>query len=102
MLIVWVGKKIFQLFPKLQHQNFVMHNVTADQIEKNKQLITLVKGFPQIYNHDPAMSQQNSGDSVEEIWAKIGQELQETRKLKVLIMLNALLTKFLFITSGFL
>lgn len=67
-----------------------MHNVTADQIEKNKQLITLVKGFPQIYNHDPAQ-QQSSGESVEEIWAKIGQELQETRKLKVLFMLNALL-----------
>lgn len=56
-----------------------MHNVTADQIEKNKQLIGLVKAFPQIYNHDPA--QQQSGDSVEEIWAKIGQDLQETRKL---------------------
>lgn len=56
-----------------------MHNVTADQIEKNKQLIRLVKGFPQIYNHDPAQQQQ-SGESVEEIWTKIGQELQETRK----------------------
>lgn len=56
-----------------------MHNVTADQIEKNKQLIRLVKNFPQIYNHDP--TQQQSGESVEEIWAKIGQELQETRKL---------------------
>lgn len=55
-----------------------MHNVTIDQIEKNKQLIQLVKGFPQIYNHDPA--QQRSGESVEEIWAKIGHELQETRK----------------------
>lgn len=56
-----------------------MHNVTADQIEKNKQLIRLVKNFPQIYNHDPTTTQQ-SGESVEEIWAKIGQELQETRK----------------------
>ena len=56
-----------------------MHNVTADQIEKNKQLIALVKNYPQIYNHDPAQ-QQSSGESVEEIWAKIGQELQETRK----------------------
>jgi Alcohol dehydrogenase transcription factor Myb/SANT-like len=55
-----------------------MHNVTADQIEKNKQLIRLVKNYPQIYNHDP--TQQSSGESVEEIWAKIGQELQETRK----------------------
>lgn len=58
-----------------------MHNVTADQIEKNKQLIRLVKNFPQIYNHDPTTTQQ-SGESVEEIWAKIGQELQETRKYK--------------------
>jgi Alcohol dehydrogenase transcription factor Myb/SANT-like len=56
-----------------------MHNVTADQIEKNKQLIRLVKNYPQIYNHDP--TQQSSGETVEEIWAKIGQELQETRKL---------------------
>lgn len=56
-----------------------MHNVTTDQIEKNKQLIRLVKGFPQIYNHDP--TQQHSGESVEEIWQKIGQDLQETRKL---------------------
>jgi Alcohol dehydrogenase transcription factor Myb/SANT-like len=60
-----------------------MHNVTADQIEKNKQLIRLVKNYPQIYNHDPA--QQNSGESVEEIWAKIGQELQETRKLQAFV-----------------
>jgi sulfur transfer protein SufE len=56
-----------------------MHNVTADQIEKNKQLIKLVKNHPQIYNHDPA-TQQSSNESVEEIWAKIGQELQDTRK----------------------
>ncbi|CRK86356.1 CLUMA_CG000067, isoform A [Clunio marinus] len=53
-----------------------MHNVTADQIEKNKQLIQLVKGYPQIYNHDP--TQQQNGETVEEIWVKIGQELQET------------------------
>jgi hypothetical protein len=56
-----------------------MHNVTADQIEKNKQLIKLVKQHPQIYNHDPA-TQQQSNESVEEIWQKIGQELQDTRK----------------------
>lgn len=56
-----------------------MHNVTADQIEKNKQLIRLVKAYPQIYNHDPA-TQQQSNESVEEIWSKIGQELQDTRK----------------------
>lgn len=56
-----------------------MHNVTADQIEKNKQLIRLVKAYPQIYNHDPA-TQQSSNESVEEIWAKIGNELQDTRK----------------------
>jgi hypothetical protein len=55
-----------------------MHNVTADQIEKNKQLIRLVKNYPQIYNHDPTM--QQSGESVEEIWSKIGAELQETCK----------------------
>jgi hypothetical protein len=57
-----------------------MHNVTTDQIDKNKQLIQLVKNYPQIYNHDPA--QQRSGETLEEIWLKIGQELQETRKLK--------------------
>lgn len=65
-----------------------MHNVTADQIEKNKQLIRLVKGFPQIYNHDP--TQQQSGDSVEEIWQKIGSELQETRKRQAFILLDVI------------
>lgn len=58
-----------------------MHNVTADQIEKNKQLIRLVKAFPQIYNHDPAQQNSTSGESVEEIWGKIGSDLGETRKL---------------------
>jgi hypothetical protein len=51
-----------------------MHNVTADQIEKNKHLIALVKQFPQIYNHDPT---QQTGESVEEIWTKIGTEMGE-------------------------
>ncbi|KAG5676346.1 hypothetical protein PVAND_006188 [Polypedilum vanderplanki] len=51
-----------------------MHNVTADQIEKNKQLIALVKQYPQIYNHDPT---QQTGETVEEIWAKIGQQMGE-------------------------
>lgn len=51
-----------------------MHNVTADQIEKNKQLIALVKQFPTIYNHDPT---QQTGESVEEIWQKIGQQIGE-------------------------
>lgn len=55
-----------------------MHNVTLDQIEKNKQLIRLVKNYPQIYNHDP--TQQQSGESLQDIWTKIGSELQETRK----------------------
>lgn len=53
-----------------------MHNVTADQIEKNKQLIRLVKEYPQIYNHDPSV---NNNESVEEIWQKIGAELMEHR-----------------------
>lgn len=60
-----------------------MHNVTADQIEKNKQLIQLVKAYPQIYNHDPSTHQQ-SNESVEEIWAKIGNELQDTRKFSTI------------------
>lgn len=54
-----------------------MHNVTADQIEKNKQLIRLVKNYPQIYNHDPT---QHNTESVEEVWSKIGLELEEARK----------------------
>jgi hypothetical protein len=52
-----------------------MHNVTADQIEKNKHLIALVKQFPQIYNHDPT---QQTGETVEEIWGKIGSEMGES------------------------
>lgn len=56
-----------------------MHNVTQDQIEKNKQLIKYVKEHPQIYNHDPA-TQQQSNESIEEIWQKIGNEMGETRK----------------------
>lgn len=76
-------KKFLTHQHQTQTQLSKMHNVTADQIEKNKQLIRLVKGFPQIYNHDP--SQQQSGDSVEEIWTKIGQDLQETRKLQIVL-----------------
>lgn len=52
-----------------------MHNVTADQIEKNKQLIRLVKQYPQIYNHDP--SQQHNAESVEDVWHKIGADIGE-------------------------
>lgn len=56
-----------------------MHNVTADQIEKNKHLIRLVKQYPQIYNHDP--TQQTNTDSVEEVWHKIGSDLGEPGKI---------------------
>ncbi|CAG9798120.1 unnamed protein product [Chironomus riparius] len=52
-----------------------MHNVTVDQIEKNKHLIRLVKQYPQIYNHDP--SQQHNIESVEEVWHKIGADIGE-------------------------
>jgi hypothetical protein len=54
-----------------------MHNVTADQIEKNKQLIALVKNYPQIYNHDPTIQ---SGESLDEIWKTIGNQVGEGRK----------------------
>lgn len=54
-----------------------MHNVTADQIERNKQLIALVKNYPQIYNHDPTIQ---SGESLDEIWKTVGQEMGEGRK----------------------
>lgn len=60
-----------------------MHNVTSDQIEKNKQLIAIVKEYPQIYNHNPTL--QHSGETLEEIWAKIGVEMEEPRKLISLI-----------------
>lgn len=58
-----------------------MHNVTLDQVEKNKQLIALVKDYPQIYNHNPTL--QHSGETLEEIWAKIGAELNEQRKITI-------------------
>lgn len=58
-----------------------MHNVTADQIERNKQLIALVKNYPQIYNHDPTLQ---SGESLDEIWKTVGQEMGEGRKFRVL------------------
>lgn len=51
-----------------------MHNVTADQIERNKELIALVRNYPQIYNHDPT---QHNTESVDEVWKKIGDELNE-------------------------
>jgi hypothetical protein len=54
-----------------------MHNVSQDQMEKNKQLIHLVKKYPQIYNHDPT---QQTGETIEEIWQKIGSELAEPGK----------------------
>lgn len=54
-----------------------MHNVTTDQIEKNKHLIALVKSYPQIYNRDPT---QQSDLSVEEIWQKVSSELGESGK----------------------
>lgn len=62
-----------------------MHNVTLDQVEKNKQLIALVKEYPQIYNHNPTL--QHSGETLEEIWAKIGVELGEPRKNIILMKL---------------
>lgn len=76
-----------------QNNNYFIVIFTADQIEKNKQLIGLVKGYPQIYNHDPAQ-QQSSGESVEEIWAKIGQELQESRKLSTIKQVDILNDEF--------
>lgn len=62
-----------------------MHNVTIDQIEKNKQLIALVKEYPQVYNHNPTL--QHSGETLEEVWAKIGAELEEPRKLMMIFVL---------------
>lgn len=70
-----------------------MHNVTQDQIEKNVRLIQLVEKYPQIYNHDP--TQQQSGDSVEEIWSKIGAELQESCKNNQILNFFVLLTLLL-------
>lgn len=69
-----------------------MHNVTADQIEKNKQLIRLVKNYPQIYNHDPT---QHNTETVEEVWQKIGLELEEARKFHTVVYV-ALLVLILF------
>lgn len=56
-----------------------MHNVTADQIERNKQLIALVKNYPQIYNHDPTMQ---SGESLDDIWKGVGQEMGEPGEIE--------------------
>lgn len=68
-----------------------MHNVTIDQIEKNKQLIALVKEYPQIYNHNPTL--QHSGETLEEVWAKIGNELEEPRKLLLFLCYQQLKSK---------
>ena len=65
-----------------------MHNVSSDQIERNIRLIQLVQKYPAIYNHDPA---QNNGESAEEIWVKIAQDLGGESGTYSLISLSLLL-----------
>jgi hypothetical protein len=68
-----------------------MHNVTADQVDRNKQLIELVKQYPQIYNRDPTL-QHGNDLSVEDIWVKIGLEMGEQRMYYYYYFKNKLLS----------
>ncbi|CAO1372476.1 unnamed protein product [Diamesa hyperborea] len=66
-----------------------MHNVSSDQIERNIRLIQLVQKHPAIYNHDPA---QGNGESAEEIWVKIAQDLgADTCKKKWRLLRSSLI-----------